>query len=194
MAGLDASTDGRPFRGRTGERLYAAVVVLRWPGGEIVEESYAAARASFPYVPGLLSFREIPLLIEALGRLTARPDLLVCDGQGIAHPRRFGLASHLGVLFDVASLGIAKSLLCGDVADPSPRRGSRRPIRWMGETVGYALRTRDGVRPVFVSPGHRIGLTDAAALALRLDSGFRIPQPTRLADQRVKIFKGTHTG
>lgn len=189
VAGMDAATDGHPFYGRGGERLFAAVCLLRWPEGDLVEERTAACRAAFPYIPGLLSFREIPVLIRCLEKLQREPDLLVCDGQGLAHPRRFGLACHVGVLFEKPTLGIAKSLLGGDVREPARRRGSRRPIRWDGEIVGHAVRTRDGVKPVYVSPGHRLDHDEAVRLTLWLHSRYRIPAPTRLADRSVRLFK-----
>jgi deoxyribonuclease V len=189
VAGLDAATDGGRFHSMRGERIYGAVVLLSWPDGRVLETRTASMRAPFPYVPGLLSFREVPVLQACLRALRHRPQLLVCDGQGLAHPRRFGLACHLGVLYDLPALGIAKSLLCGRTRMPGPRRGSRGLILLNGEPVGYTLRTRDGVRPVYVSPGHRLSLQAALRLALWLDSGYRIPQPTRLADQIVRAFR-----
>ncbi|MBU1701810.1 MAG: deoxyribonuclease V [Candidatus Eisenbacteria bacterium] len=191
VAGLDVATNGHRFHSAAGEILYAAVVLLDWPSGEMLEEVYASLGARFPYIPGLLSFREIPVLQQALEQLSRIPDLIVCDGQGIAHPRRFGLACHLGVLYDIPSLGIAKSLLCGAVREPDRRRGGHSPIRLGTETVGYAVRTRDNVRPVYVSPGHRLSLQESLRLTLALHGGFRIPRPTRLADQKVKQFKNS---
>jgi deoxyribonuclease V len=124
-----------------------------------------------------------------MGKLKGEPDLVVCDGQGLAHPRRFGLACHIGVLYEKPTLGIAKSLLGGNVREPARRRGSRQPIRWDGEVVGHAVRTRDDVKPVYVSPGHKLDHQEAVRLCLWLDSRYRVPAPTRMADQRVRVFK-----
>jgi deoxyribonuclease V len=133
-------------------------------------------------VPGLLAFREIPLLLAALERLDRRPEVLVCDGYGIAHPRRFGLASHLGVLLDLPSFGVAKNEFIGVYAEPGPRRGDWSPLSEGEEVLGRAVRTRTGVKPVYVSVGHRIGLADATDLTVRLSTRFRVPEPTRQAD------------
>lgn len=183
VAGCDAAGSGR--WARRDERITAGVIVFRYPGGEIVERAWARGRAPFPYVPGLLSFREIPLYLEAFAQLTTRPDLLVCDGQGIAHPRRFGLASHLGVLFDLPSIGAAKSRLIGTHREPGRTRGSSVRLVHADEVVGRVLRTQDGVKPLFVSPGHRIGVAAATALVLRLAPRYRLPEPTRQADRWV---------
>jgi deoxyribonuclease V len=162
----------------------AAVVVLAWPSLEPLEQSIERAEVRFPYIPGLLSFRELPLVLPAFARLTRRPDLVIVDGQGIAHPRRFGIASHLGVLLDLPTIGCAKSRLTGlpsgVLGDES---GARVPLLDGDECVGYVLRTRTGVKPLYVSPGHRIGFEEAADWVLRLTAGYRLPQPTRLADQ-----------
>jgi deoxyribonuclease V len=146
------------------------------------EVAVAEGDVSFPYVPGLLAFRELPLLLAALGRLTTPPEVLVCDGYGIAHPRRFGLASHLGVLFDLPSFGVAKNDFVGTHDEPGPRRGDWSAVTEGDETLGRAVRTRTGVKPVFVSVGHRISLADATDLAIALSPSFRIPEPTRQAD------------
>jgi deoxyribonuclease V len=172
-AGPRGSNDGR-----------AAVVVLAYPGLEPVEQVVERARINFPYVPGLLSFRELPLVLPAFERLRTRPDLVVVDGQGIAHPRRFGIAAHLGVLLDLPAIGCAKSRLTGTPAGPlAAEQGARVPLRDRGETVGYELRTRTGVKPLYVSPGHRLGPEAAAGWVLRLTRGYRLPEPTRLADR-----------
>jgi deoxyribonuclease V len=169
-------------------RAWAAVVVLRLPELAHVETVTAAGRPGFPYVPGLLSFREGPLLLRAFARLRSRPDALILDGQGLAHPRRFGLACHVGVLLDLPVVGCAKSRLVGEHGEPGPRRGDWTPLRLDGRTVGAVLRTRDGVRPVFVSPGHRIGIARARRLVLAA-SRLRVPEPIRLAEQAVETLK-----
>mgnify|MGYP002622748421 FL=1 len=177
VAGLDVAY------AKDDDRLAAAVVVLDSGTLEVVESVSAVGRAAFPYIPGLFAFRELPTLITALERLTTAPDLLVCDGQGVAHPRRFGLACHLGVLTGLPSIGIAKQSLIGTYADPAPERGAWSPIRDGGEIVGRALRTQTGVKPVFVSVGHRVSLAAATDLALRLAPSYRLPETTRRADQ-----------
>lgn len=163
----------------------AAVIVMRLPTLEVVERTFAEAPLTFPYVPGYLSFREAPAVLAALGRLASEPDLLLFDGQGLAHPRRFGLACHVGVLVDRPAIGCAKSLLVGRYAEPGARRGCRRRIVERGETVGAALRTRDGVKPVFVSVGHRADLAGAIRAALSCTRGRRNPEPLREAHRAV---------
>ncbi|PNG91841.1 MULTISPECIES: endonuclease V [Streptomyces] len=164
----------------------AAAVALDARGLDIVAEATAVGRVTFPYVPGLLAFREIPAVLDALGdldrRLGRRPDLVVCDGYGLAHPRRFGLASHLGVLTGLPTIGVAKNLFGFRHADPGPRRGDWAPLLDGEEEVGRALRTRDGVKPLFVSVGHRVTITDACAYTLHLARDFRQPETTRRAD------------
>ena len=163
------------------ETMYAAVVVMEWPSGEVVEEVTAERRAEFPYIPGLLSFREMPSLLAAFEKLRIRPDVIICAGHGIAHPRGFGIASHLGVLLDVPTIGCAKKRLVGEHAEPGPERGSQVPLRLEGKTIGTVLRTRSNVKPVFISIGHRIGLRSAVRLVLETGGGYRLPEPTRLA-------------
>ncbi|WP_395111356.1 endonuclease V [Actinomadura sp. SCN-SB] len=181
VAGLDVSyADGD---GPT--RLAAAVVVLETRTLSVVETSVVTGTAAFPYVPGLFAFRELPALIEALKRLTVVPDVLVCDGYGVAHPRRFGLACHLGVLTGLPSFGVAKTPFTGSYDPPGEERGASAPLRdsGTGEVIGRALRTREGVKPVFVSVGHRIGLDAACELALALAPRYRLPETTRRADR-----------
>jgi len=186
VAGVDISVleKGRraPARG--------AVVVLSYPELELLEQAVVEAEVTFPYVPGLLSFRETPVLLEPLSRVR-KPDLLLVDGQGFAHPRRFGIACHLGLLLDVPAIGCAKSRLCGKHAEPEWAAGSQTPLRDGGQVIGAVLRTRDGVNPVYVSVGHRIGLAEAADWVLRCCRGLRLPEPTRLAHQAAGGQVGT---
>ncbi|MBW4722245.1 endonuclease V [Saccharothrix obliqua] len=173
VAGLDVSY-------ADDDRLAGAVVVLDADTLETVDSAVVPGRAEFPYLPGLFAFRELPPLLRALERLTVTPDLLVCDGQGLAHPRRFGLACHLGVEVDLPSIGVAKTPM-GRFDPPAEVRGSSTDLVQDGEVVGRALRTRDGVKPVFVSVGHRIDLDRACAEVLRL-CVTRLPETTRRAD------------
>ena len=159
----------------------AAVAVLSFPGLELVDYAIARRPARFPYVPGLLSFREMPALLAALARLRIRPDLVLCDGQGLAHPRRFGIACHLGVICGVPAIGVAKSRLIGEHREPGARRGAWTPLRDSGETIGAVLRSRSGTRPVFVSIGHRVSLPVAVRYVLDCTTRFRLPETTRWA-------------
>jgi deoxyribonuclease V len=175
VAGVDVGFEA------AGKVTRAAVVVLSFPGLEPCDQALARRDTRFPYVPGLLSFREIPAVLAALELLGSTPDLLLCDGQGLAHPRRFGLACHLGVLTGIPSVGVAKSRLLGEYAEPGPQRGSWAPLRDRGEVIGAVLRTRSNVRPLFVSVGHRVSLETAIAYVLRCTTGFRLPETTRRA-------------
>ncbi|QLJ03878.1 endonuclease V [Streptomyces sp. NEAU-sy36] len=160
----------------------AAAVVLDAASLEVVAEATAVGPVSFPYVPGLLAFREIPTVLAALDSLPCPPGLVVCDGYGLAHPRRFGLASHLGVLTGLPTIGVAKNPFTFTYEDPAAARGSSAPLLAGAEEVGRALRTRDGVKPVFVSVGHRVSLDNAVAHTLALTPAFRLPETTRRAD------------
>jgi deoxyribonuclease V len=196
VAGIDVSVTPGPRtpvarRPPGGFRTRAAVVLLAFPALELVETAVAERPCRFPYVPGLLAFREGPAILAAFRRLRARPDLLVFDGQGIAHPRRFGIASHLGVLLDLPSVGCAKSRLTGSHADPARAAGSWAPLVDAGETVGAALRTREGVKPVYVSAGHRVGLATAVGLVMRCARGYRLPEPTRQAHRAAGLWAVT---
>lgn len=166
---------------RGGAIARAAVAVLSFPGLELVDYAVARRRASFPYIPGLLSFREMPALLAALARLRIRPDLMLCDGQGLAHPRRFGIACHLGVTCGIPSIGVAKSRLIGEHRKPMQRRGAWVPLRDRGETIGAVLRSRVGTRPVFVSIGHRVSLPVAVRYVIACTTRFRLPETTRWA-------------
>lgn len=159
----------------------AAIAVLASPGLELIEQSVARRPTDFPYVPGLLSFRETPAALAALSGLRRTPDLLVCDGHGFAHPRRFGLACHLGWLLDVPCIGVAKTRLIGTFDAPVAERGGWSPLLDRRQVIGAALRTRTGVAPVFVSTGHRVSLTSAIDLTLALAPRYRLPETTRHA-------------
>ncbi len=175
VAGVDVSYE------KHGDLFFAGIVVLKLPQMEIVEEGFASARVNFPYIPGLLSFRELPVLLAAFRRLRTVPDAVLVDGQGMAHPRRFGLASHLGLWLDLPTVGCAKSRLCGDHPAPGAFRGDRVPLRHGGEDIGVVLTTRDKVKPLYISPGHRIDIAAAADLVLACSRRYRLPEPTRLA-------------
>jgi len=164
----------------------AAVVVVETATLETVDTAVAEQPTAFPYVPGLLSFRELPAAIDALERLTVPPDVLLCDGHGFAHPRRFGIASHLGVFFDIPSIGVAKSRLVGEADVPGPERGDRAPLTQKGEVIGAVLRTRAGVSPLYISIGHRICLETAVRIVLACTTRFRLPETTRRADRLSK--------
>ncbi len=174
VAGLDVSVRG--------DRVRAAVVVYDVRQRAVVDQATWEGPVAFPYVPGLLSFREVPAILPALEQLAVRPDVYMLDAQGRAHQRRFGLACHLGVLLDAPALGVAKSILVGRVeGELAPTKGSAAPLVHKGETVAVALRTRENVHPVYVSVGHRMTLPEAGRLALRLAERYKLPQPTHLA-------------
>ena len=183
VAGADVSYD------RRSPVLHAAVVVLDAASLEVLETAGVRARARFPYVPGYLSFREMPALLEAFARLRTRPDLLVADGHGRAHPRRFGIACHLGVALDLPTIGCAKSRLVGAHREPGARRGSHVQLRDEGEVIGEVVRTREGVKPVFVSVGHRVSLASARRWILRLAPRHRLPEPVRAAHEEVNRLR-----
>ena len=169
--------------GLPGNRARAAVVVLDYPSLDPVDFATAEGPVPYPYVPGLLSFREGPVILAAMEKLSAAPDLFIFDGQGIAHPRRLGIASHIGVLIDWPTIGCAKSRLCGRHGPVPPSPGEYAPLLHEGETVGAVLRTRRGVKPVFVSPGHRVDLTAGIAWVLACCRGYKLPETTRWAHQ-----------
>lgn len=186
VAGIDvayASADGA-----AGD-VYAGVVVLDARTLEPLDSSSARCASTFPYLPGLFAFRELPAVLRALQGLTTRIDLLVCDAQGIAHPRRFGLAAHLGVLLDLPSIGVAKTRLIGAHDPPGHARGSHADLIDGDERVGAVLRTQDGVKPVYVSIGHRVSLGTAIDWTLRLSPHYRLPETTRHADRLVNALR-----
>jgi deoxyribonuclease V len=171
------------------QEIYSAVVVLNYPTLETVERAEAQEQINFPYIPGLLSFREAPAFLTGLARLKSLPDVLIVDGHGFAHPRRFGLACHLGVLLDLPTIGCAKSILVGEVGHLDTSRGSTAEI-WDGqEVLGLAVRTREKVKPVYVSIGHRVDLPSSARIILACASGYRLPEPTRQAHNLAKQIK-----
>ena len=183
VAGIDVSYDD------ASKQMFAGVVVMSGDGQEILETATAIDRVRFPYIPGLLSFRETPTVIKAWTKLKALPDCVICDGHGFAHPRRFGLACHLGVLLGRPSIGCAKSLLMGTHRQPGKRRGSLEPLFDQGEQIGAVVRTRHGVAPVYVSQGDRIGLDAAVRAVLDVCTGFRLPEPTRRAHLLVSEMR-----
>jgi deoxyribonuclease V len=175
VAGIDVGFE------KHGSVTRAAVVVLDFPGLVPVEQAVARRPTCFPYVPGYLSFREVPAVLAAMKKLHTRPDLLLCDGQGLAHPRRFGLACHLGLLLDIPSIGVAKSRLIGTHAGVPDRKGGWTALEDDGEVIGAVLRTRAGVKPVYVSVGHRISLVTAIDYVMRCTTRYRLPETTRHA-------------
>ena len=183
VAGADMSMN------RGDDRAWAAIVTLDAGTKEPLEQATSEVRLSFPYVPGLLSFRELPAVAACWERLQTRPDVLLFDGAGYAHPRRFGLACHGGVLFDVPSIGCSKTILVGEHGPLAPERGARSPLVHDGETVGMALRLRTGVKPVFVSVGHMMDLETAVEVVLHLGTGFREPETTRRAHRLVNAMR-----
>ena len=174
IAGIDAS-----YR----DMARAAVVVLSYPELRVVDSAIAVRETPFPYVPGLLSFREAPAVLDAIDKLSVRPDLIMCDGQGIAHPRRLGIASHIGVYLDLPSIGCAKSRLTGSYQEPGPVAGDTTPLMAGREQIGVVLRSKPRTNPLFISIGHLIDLPTATSFVLRTLRGYRLPQPTRLADR-----------
>jgi deoxyribonuclease V len=175
VAGVDVGFE------QEGAITRAAVAVLSFPALTPVDQALARQPTRFPYVPGLLSFREIPAILAALKTLKTRPDLLLVDGHGLAHPRRFGIACHLGLYADIPAIGVAKSLLVGEHGAVPRARGRWTPLSAAGETIGAVLRSRAGVKPIYVSPGHRISLESAVALVMACVKRYRLPETTRCA-------------
>lgn len=175
VAGVDVGFEEQ------GRITRAAVAVLRLPELSLLESAVVRRPTAFPYVPGLLSFREVPAVLEALQQLRRLPDLILCDGQGLAHPRRFGIACHLGVLTDLPTIGVAKSRLVGTHAPLEEQKGAQQPLLDSGEVIGTVLRSRSGVRPLYISIGHRICLETAVAYVQRCITRYRLPETTRVA-------------
>ena len=188
VAGCDISYD------KGSDVIYSGIVVLRLPDLAEVARSTAITRVQFPYVPGLLSFRESPPVLEAWSRLEKTPGALMIDGHGFAHPRRFGIACHLGLLLNLPTVGCAKSLLIGKFEEPGLRAGCYSPLVDRDETIGAVLRTEDGVNPVFVSIGYRVTLEDAIQLVMKCTKGYRIPEPTRQAHLLVNALRRGELG
>ncbi len=183
VAGADISYN------RFSDVIYAGIVVLRLPSLEVVTKSGVVTTTRFPYRSGLLSFRETPPLLEAWEQLTVRPDVLMLDGQGIAHPRRFGIASHVGLLLDLPTIGCAKTLLVGKYEEPLEPAGNWSPLIHKDETIGAVLRTKNRVNPIYVSPGYWADIPTSIDLTMRCVNGYRIPQPTRLAHLFVNALR-----
>jgi deoxyribonuclease V len=182
IAGVDISVNRWDKMGR------GAVVILNYPGLEIVEVKVVTDKITFPYVPGLLTFREAPLILAAFEEITNVPNLVMVDGQGIAHPRRIGLAAHLGLCLGIPTIGCAKSRLCGEAEEPALSQGSWTGLKDNGEVIGAVVRTREGVKPVYVSIGHMIDLESAIYWVGQCCRGYRLPEPTRLAHQAAGGF------
>ncbi|HEY0658180.1 MAG TPA: deoxyribonuclease V, partial [Pyrinomonadaceae bacterium] len=183
VAGIDLGFDVK------NDTCRAVVVVLSFPALELIETAEAILPIQFPYVPGLLSFRETPVAVVALEKLNVAPDLILCDGQGIAHPRRFGIACHIGLLTNIPSIGVAKSLLVGKYESLDATRGSVASLFHRNEEIGVALRTKDNVQPVYVSIGHKISLETATNYVLQCAVKYRLPETTRLADKLASYRK-----
>jgi deoxyribonuclease V len=175
VAGIDVGFEDE------GTITRAAIAVLSFPDLKLQERAIARRPTSFPYVPGLLSFREVPAILEALEKLKTPPDLLLCDGQGTAHPRRFGIACHIGLLTDLPAIGVGKSLLVGKHAEVPDQKAAWTPLLHKSETIGAALRTRVGTKPLYISPGHRMSLEQAIEWVIRCTPKYRLPETTRQA-------------
>ena len=176
IAGIDVSS---PLRARGIGT--AAVVILEYPGLELVETRVVRGNIDFPYVPGLLSFREAPLILRAFAQLIHTPDLIIVDGQGIAHPRRLGIAAHLGLFFDIPTIGCAKSRLCGTYTEPASAAGNFEELMDNGESIGVVLRTKNNTNPLFISIGNKISIEDAIFWIMSCCRGYRLPEPIRFA-------------
>jgi deoxyribonuclease V len=181
VAGVDAAFDG--------DRIVAVATLFDFRTLAQRETAHVIQRVTFPYIPGYLSFREAPAMLAAIGKLSQQPGLLIVDGQGIAHPRRMGIASFLGVVLGLPAIGSAKSRLIGDYDEPGPERGSMSPLLHHGERIGTVLRTRTGVRPLFISPGHLVTADEAVKIILRLAARYRLPEPQRAADAISRQIK-----
>ena len=172
-----------------GENILSVFVLLSWPELEILEKVYHYGEVELPYIPGFLAFRESPNLMKAYEKLQTKPDLIMVDGHGIAHPRRLGIASQLGVLLNKPTMGVAKKILAGKYEEPGPEKGNITPIIHQKEIVGNVLRTKEKVKPVFVSVGHLMDLENATEIALKTALKHKLPEPTRLADHYAEVFK-----
>ena len=180
VAGVDVAYS------KNSDTLIAAIVILELNSLKVVESVTIQDSVKFPYIPGLFSFRELPPILKAFEKIKTIPQLIVCDGQGIAHPRRFGLASHLGVIYDIPTIGCGKTKLLGNFIEPDLYRGAYSPLLDKSEIIGSVLRTQKNIKPIFVSTGHRISLSTACDIILKLTPKYRLPETTRHADQLVK--------
>ncbi|MDG5467859.1 deoxyribonuclease V [Deltaproteobacteria bacterium IMCC39524] len=186
VAGVDVSY------AKIATQFHAAVVLLDYASMEILETAAASGDVNFPYVPGLLSFRELPILLQAFRKLKTVPNVILVDAQGIAHPRRLGLASHLGLWLDLPTIGCAKSRLCGEFEEPAPEKGAWTSLRDGEESIGRVLRTKNRVKPLYISPGHKIDCRRSGEIVLQCGRGYRLPEPTRqahLLSNRVRLQK-----
>ena len=186
IGGVDVSN--RPFDPQ--QMIFGAAVLLRYPTLEVLETSTKAIKQTFPYIPGFLAFRETPVLLDAYKQLSYKPDILMVDGHGISHPKRLGVASHLGVLLDLPTIGVAKSILVGEPATTLPEEaGSTTPLLWKGETIGMMVRTKKRASPLIISPGHKISLETALQFVFSCLKGYRLPEPTRQAHLAANAFR-----
>ncbi|MCB1159204.1 MAG: endonuclease V [Leptospiraceae bacterium] len=183
IAGIDLAYD------KTSNLGFCSILTFSFPELKLLDIYSLYDTVLFPYIPGLLSFREGPLILKTLNLLPKLPDVLIFDGQGIAHPRRLGIAAHIGVLLQIPSIGCAKSHLCGNYSEPGMNKGDMSVMKDKGEELGYVIRTRKNVKPIFCSPGHLFGIKEAADFLLNCLGSYRIPEPTRLADIEVDKFK-----
>jgi deoxyribonuclease V len=181
IAGIDAAF--------MDNKIIAVACIFDYPEINLIERAYAVRRVTFPYIPGYLSFREGPAILDVLKKLKNKTDLIIFDGQGIAHPKKFGLASHIGVLLDIPSIGCAKSRLVGQFREPGTKKGNSTFLSYKGEQVGAVLRTRTNVKPLFVSPGHKIDLDSSVRIVINCTTKLRLPEPTRCADSYSKEVK-----
>ncbi|MFD2514643.1 deoxyribonuclease V [Pontibacter locisalis] len=182
IAGCDSSFIGE-------DTILSAFILLKYPELEVVEKVWHHGQVELSYVPGFLSFREAPNLLEAYQKLEQKPDLIMVDGHGISHPRRLGIATHLGLHLEKPTMGVAKKVLVGKYTEPAPTKGSISPLEYKGEVIANVLRTKDNVKPVFVSPGHLMDLDSATEIALNCATKYKLPEPTRLADHYAAVFK-----
>ncbi len=186
IAGADVSYS------KDDDLFFAGVIVLRFPDMTIVEESIASDKVNFPYIPGLLSFRESPILIKAFEKLNIIPDVVIIDGQGIAHPRGLGIASHIGLLLDIPTIGCAKNILVGHYDEPGSETGDHSAIIFNKKVIGAVLRTKKNVSPVFISPGHKINMSSSIDIVMKTCRGYRLPEPTRQAHLLVNRVRMAH--
>lgn len=192
VAGLDCAFTSSGFykpKLQDDLKVIAVIVVMKIPEFEVIETANAVADVTFPYIPGLLTFREAPACIEAAKKIKSEPDLFIIDGQGIAHPRRIGIAAHLGLVFNRPTIGCAKSRLTGEYSEPAKKRGSYSLLKDGDDVIGAVLRTRDSVKPVYVSVGNKITLDDSIRLTLACTTRYRLPEPSRLSHQLVTDLK-----